>query len=148
MFFFFLNLISTSLLSHAVFLPLLLVILCWGMESCFAFRKVSLKSFQFCSVPMSIRTDSQRIWSNNSLNNKKLIISKSWVWHRLHRHSFNGSVLLIPRSHSPTRKIKENTTCIPDPFNIFPRNIKTLLIFFNIFVEVFYDSTWKKRSGG
>lgn len=147
MFFFFLNLISTSLLSHAVFLPLLLVILCWGMESCFAFRKVSLKSFQFCSVPMSIRTDSQRIWSNNSLNNKKLIISKSWVWHRLHRHSFNGSVLLIPRSHSPTRKIKENTTCTPDPFNIFPRDVKSSSIFFNFLVTTSSNPVWKMRRG-
>jgi len=63
--FFSLTFTGRSLLSHADILPPLLDFLCWGMESSCALRKVSLKSCQFCFVPMSLRTVSQGISSNN-----------------------------------------------------------------------------------
>mgnify|MGYP001855354442 CR=1 FL=1 len=61
-----------TFLSHVSLLPPLLDFLWLGMESTYSLRKVSLKSCQLCSVPMPLRTASQGIPYNNSLNSQKL----------------------------------------------------------------------------
>ena len=58
-----LSLTNWSLLSHDSSLFPLLSFLCWGVESSCAPRKVSLKSCQLCSIPVSLRTVSQVISS-------------------------------------------------------------------------------------
>ena len=55
----------------AEFLLPLPAFLFWGMESSYALRKASLKSSQLCSTPLSLRTASQEISLNNSLNQAK-----------------------------------------------------------------------------
>ena len=54
-----------------VFLPLLLDFLFRRFECSCAFRKVSLKYFQLCSIPMFLKRDFQGISSNSSFNSQK-----------------------------------------------------------------------------
>lgn len=71
------NLTCRSLLSHVSFLPALLNFLLWEMESSYAFNKTSLKGCQLCSVPLSPRTISEEILSNNSLHRWNFTLPKS-----------------------------------------------------------------------
>lgn len=68
------NLTCRSLLS---FLPALLNFLLWEMQSSYAFNKTSLKGCQLCSVPLSLRTISEEILSNNSLHRWNFTLPKS-----------------------------------------------------------------------
>jgi len=70
------SLASSSLLSHSGFLPHLSNFLFWGKESSWALGKASLKCCQFCSVPLSLRTVSQGISYNSSLNSLIFVLLK------------------------------------------------------------------------
>ena len=70
------SLTRRSVFSHAGLLPPVLSFLCWGMESSCALRKASLNCCQFCSIPLFLRTVSQGISSNNSLNSQKFTLLK------------------------------------------------------------------------
>ena len=49
--------------------------------------------------------------------------------------------LLLLGSQSPAGRIEENNTCAPDPFNIFVRDIRSLLIFQNPLIAALFDPT-------
>lgn len=70
-FFFFLNLRSRSLLSHAIFLPAWQDFLHIVMVSSRALRKVAVQCCQLRSAPMSLRTIFREILFTNPLNRSK-----------------------------------------------------------------------------
>jgi len=75
--------------SHDGCLPPLLDCFCWGMEGRCALRRVSLTSYQLCSVPMPLRTASQGIPFCSSLSNRKFALLKHRVLALLFaRHTF------------------------------------------------------------
>ena len=88
----------------------------------------SYPSWSVASHPMSIVPSISKVHPRSQK-------SKPSVWHHPHNHSFNWFVLLLLRSPPPTGRT-ENTTCAPNPFNDFPRDLKIFLIFFNFLVAV------------
>lgn len=68
-----------------------------------------------------------------------------WAWHRSYNQPFSWSVLLLlPGCQSPTGRTEKNATCAPEPFNTFPNETKSFLIFFsNFLVAASCDPTWK-----
>jgi len=98
--FLFLSLTSRSLLSHASFLTSRRDFLCWRMESSCALRKVSLRSCQFCSICMSLRSVSQGISSCNCLNKWKFTLwSAGSLFHCLPAPSSLRSQTLPKHGH-------------------------------------------------
>lgn len=90
---------SRSLLSHASFLPPPLDFLCQGMESSCAFRKVSLKSCQLCSIPKSLRTAFQGIPSSNLLNRWKFTFLNISVLTLLFARPTSFGYLILKQYH-------------------------------------------------
>ena len=74
-----LSLSCRSLHRHNGHLPPLLKFFSWGMENHCALRRVSLKSCQFCSVPMPSWTVSQGIPLSSSLSSRKFALLKHRV---------------------------------------------------------------------
>lgn len=70
------SLTSSSLLTYTAFLPLLLVFLYWGTESCCIFRMASLMGYQLCSGSLHLRRASQEISFSDSLNSLKFVLLK------------------------------------------------------------------------
>ena len=60
-------------------LPPLPAFLLRGSESSCTLRRASLKTSRLCSTSLSLRTASQEIWANNSLNSLKFALPKFWV---------------------------------------------------------------------
>jgi len=55
--------------------------------------------------------------------------------------------LLLPKPPSLTGRIAENTTCAPDPFNVAPRGIESLLTVLSCLVALSLDAMWNSKSG-
>lgn len=71
-----LSLMRRSLTSHASYLPPPHVFLHLGTETSCALRKAYLKSWQFCSAPLFLRTAFQRASSSSSLHSLKFAFLK------------------------------------------------------------------------
>jgi len=82
-----LSLSCRSLHSHAGCLPPPLNF-CWGTESSYVLRRVSLKSCQNCSVTVPSRIFSQGIPHSSSLSSQNFALMKFRSWHATFCHSF------------------------------------------------------------
>jgi len=56
-------------------------------------------------------------------------------------------LLLLSRTQTPAGRTEKNTTFAPEKFSIFPRDTKSLLMFFNFLITTSFGPTWMTTSG-
>lgn len=67
--------------------------------------------------------------------------------HQLHSQSFTWFIcFLLLGPQSSAERIEENTACAPAPFRIFPRDMKSLLMFSSLLVVASVVAMWKSRN--